>query len=60
MRILLRLPGSHLGVVGAKSSSIEAAVAEAGPGTELDSKPDFQGIRNAGGIHAVLSTLFLS
>ena len=44
MRILLRLPGFHLKVIGAKSSSAEVVVAEAGPGSELDSEADFQGI----------------
>ena len=44
LRILLRLPGFHLWVVGAESSSTEVVVAEAGPGSELESEPDFQGI----------------
>ena len=42
--MLLRLPGFHLGVVGAESSSAEVVVAETGPSSELDSEPDFQGI----------------
>ena len=60
LRILPRLPGFHLGVVGVESSSAEAVAAEAGPGFELDSKADFRRIRSDGGIRVVLSILFLS
>ena len=44
LRILPRLPGFHLRVVGVESSSAEVVAIEAGPGFELDSEADFQGI----------------
>ena len=44
LRILPRLPGFHLGVVGVESSSSEVVAAEAGPDSELDYEADFQGI----------------
>ena len=44
LRILPRLPGFHLGVVGVELLSAEVVAAEAGPGSELDFEADFQGI----------------
>ena len=44
LRILPRLPGFHLGVVGVESSSAVVVAVEAGPGSVLDSKVDFQRI----------------
>ena len=44
MRILPRLPGFHLGVVGVESSSAVVVAVETGPGSVLDSEADFQRI----------------
>ena len=41
LRILLRLPGFLLGIVGAGSSSAAAAVVKSESDSELDSEPDF-------------------
>ena len=44
MRILLRSHGFLLEVVGAELSFAEVVVTEPGPGSELDSETDFQGL----------------
>ena len=44
LRILPRLPGFHLGVVGVELSSAEVVATKAGPGSDLDSEANFQGI----------------